>query len=348
MVEQHTLDYKHIDVENYKDLSESLLKVEISKNNNSVSSEKEVKETKSIRNDEYINAFRKYFSIDGYSDNEQLAQALSDSIQDKLSNLLPQHPESENIKQSLKLKGIERISYLFNETQDPNLQDLAFKIKTEFGSRKSDTSIIEFLDKYPIIAEYIRSKIEENRNTEESQQTEVSIENINIRTDVERNRDHIILKFSSLLNYLKNDSFVFRNNAFKINPEWSNEIDQEKSKKFGFIKSTLHIYGYENIKNDSDLSEVLKRIPKDREKLTQGLFAKFRNRKKIEKLDRLLSTKNDMFLEYYNLKNKEKLLLERLNNLNTIYNQLPDDLKQRLSNIDSPTIEIIIQSLYQT
>jgi hypothetical protein len=269
-------------------------------------------------------------------------------LQDELSTSLLKYPTSPEVKQFLyELKSeVEQSRLEILKPESNNDKDSFNSILKSIQGKTSD-----LLLQYPTSPEIKSFVIEMKAEIDKIGTEFTQLEQEEVNEPEQQYDEHndinqyssIISEFNSQLARLDSNSFIFESGTFNPNPEWQAEIDQELEKKFNFIKSTLNIYGYE-INNDSDLPGLLSKIREDRERLTQGVFAKFRNRKKIEILDRLLSKKDEMFYEYVGLKNRKDLYLEKYSILNNKYKQLPQFIKDKLLNVSGPTQELIIQT----
>jgi hypothetical protein len=180
--------------------------------------------------------------------------------------------------------------------------------------------------------------------------------------DMSRDYEIILSELLSKLDFI-DDSIQFQNGKFEniqsLQQE-SKDIDFEQIQsqqdiEFSKIKSVLSIYKYK-VENQADLENVLLQINSDKENLRKGFFARFFNRRKIKDLDRLtqengLLNKNLKRFNELKLQKNNKLIDNRnyelnqskVNQVNRIYSQLPDFIKDQLQTSQNQDIKSIQQ-----
>ncbi len=132
-------------------------------------------------------------------------------------------------------------------------------------------------------------------------------------------------------------------------PAKNAEIEQELDTLLNTVKTILEAQEY-NIQSLAELSDILKKINQDKETAENKLFG--RGKKKAASLESLAGVVSEAIEKYNQLQTEKQSNITKFqesidsqDNLQQAYNKLPKSIQDKLSNLESPSLDTITQAL---
>lgn len=280
------------------------------------------------------------YVVGGYKmEGEDVVEAISNDIGDKLIQLQELNPDSKTIQKALKLTGEDRLTYLLN-SNDSQLKELAFwfnkdanledvlqdnpqyqkiftkSVEDSFSKQKSD----EF---------YIKTQEEEKKSINEiiSRESRIYKENevgkiLDQIRDIEgsedyrnlNNIDQTMMSYKRSLEQGKldddfiqslesaNDKYIFKDGEFNLQWDWAkrDSLNSQMEKISSELSDKL---GNNKFSEISDFDNALNKISKDIDTESKKFFL-LRNNKEITRLQELQNTVNLEKQKYIDLKDE--------------------------------------------
>lgn len=283
-----------------------------------------------------------YGDISQSSDN--MNEAISNDIEDKLNELQELDPDSKTIKKALKLKGKDRLVYLI-DSRDPKLKELVFWFSDHGYKNMSQDQILAEHPQYQkvlkdVAEEEFKQQQKKEFNQQQKKEDEEFINNI-ISKESKKYKDNDIDKISRQILEIKN-SKEYTESTSQDELMMSDKKGIEKGQFNTYLSSALESSKEEYTFKDGNFSierdfDKVKSLNSEMDTIISELSSQVKNNpfkeeadfeNAINKIQQDLDAENKKFILFKD--NKEINRLQELqNNINTKKQKYLELLKER-------------------